>query len=281
MRLDYTEFSYGYAFTENLIRSSVHGPASAPIFPNLVQEAQLGYDVKIDLPGVPIFFQFKLPQLMVRDTAKEIARYGIAISTPFFRMPLMRCDLSNQHEMLVNLERRFPGSVFYTTPLSEDISAFNAAYRGARVHMESALFSPNDIGLLPDNRNHTVAYSNTSPSAWFCSEPIEIKRHNYENVIGSINNQLSEREGQKLGATTAQLREGLDKFLPDQIREAEEEVRQRIMARRETLEIRPDIDEPTREVVVELQVIRELARVGLGVDIAIAQPRRQETGEQE
>jgi hypothetical protein len=71
MRLGYTEFSFGYAFTENLIRSSATGPKTAPIFPNLVQEAQKGFDVRIDLPGLPLFFQYKLPELMRRDCARD------------------------------------------------------------------------------------------------------------------------------------------------------------------------------------------------------------------
>ena len=45
MKLGYTEFSFGYAFTENLIRSMPSGPTGAPFFPNLLQEAQLGYDI--------------------------------------------------------------------------------------------------------------------------------------------------------------------------------------------------------------------------------------------
>lgn len=50
MKVGYTEFSFGYAFTENLIRGSASAPTGAPVFPNLVQEATLGYDVRIDDP---------------------------------------------------------------------------------------------------------------------------------------------------------------------------------------------------------------------------------------
>jgi hypothetical protein len=102
MKLGYSEFSFGYAFTENLIRSSSAAPAGAPMFPNLVQEAQLGYDVRIDRPGAPMFFQYKLPALMARNTAFEISKYKIpGLAAPFFRMPLMRRDLSKQHERLI------------------------------------------------------------------------------------------------------------------------------------------------------------------------------------
>ena len=55
-QLEYSEFSFGYAFTENLIRSSATGPSTAPRFPSLVEEGGLGYDVEIDDGGVPVFF---------------------------------------------------------------------------------------------------------------------------------------------------------------------------------------------------------------------------------
>ena len=61
MKVGYTEFSFGYAFTENLIRSSRATPAGAPVFPNLIQEAQLGYDVNINLPGRHSFFNSNCP----------------------------------------------------------------------------------------------------------------------------------------------------------------------------------------------------------------------------
>ena len=72
MKLNYTEFSFGYAFTKNLIRSSSTTRSGAPVFPNLIQEGQLGYDVRIDLPGRPMYFQYKLPELMVRETPVKI-----------------------------------------------------------------------------------------------------------------------------------------------------------------------------------------------------------------
>src|SRR6267142_405028 len=96
MKLGYTEFSFGYAFTENLIRSSAVGPVGAPVFPNLIQEARLGYDIKIDFPAVPLFFQFKLPELMKRKSANRPSGFTV----PFFRMPVMRRDISDQHKRL-------------------------------------------------------------------------------------------------------------------------------------------------------------------------------------
>jgi hypothetical protein len=130
MKLGYSEFSFGYAFTENLIRATPVAPHGAPIFPNLVQEAQLGYDVRLDLPGSPIFFQYKLPQLMSRNSAKEVSKKNLpGISAPFFRMPLMSKGMSNQHQRLIDLEGKFPGTVFYASPMMHSLGEFNSAYR--------------------------------------------------------------------------------------------------------------------------------------------------------
>ena len=107
MKLRYTEFSFGYAFTENLIRSASTAPLGAPTFPNLIQEGKLGYDVRVDFPGCPLYFQYKLPELMIRDSAVEISKHSLqGIETQFFRMHLMNRNLSSQHELLIDLENQ-------------------------------------------------------------------------------------------------------------------------------------------------------------------------------
>lgn len=274
MKLNFTEFSYGYSFTENLIRSTASGPTTAPVFPNLVQEAQLGYDVKLNFPGVPVFFQFKLPELMVRETAKEISQHGLSgLHAPFFRMSLMRRDLSDQHKHLIDLESSFPSSVFYATPLVADNGSFNAAYCTANVHRRSVLFSPQDIGPLPDNKNHTVAYSDTSPSAWFCSEPKEINRNSFEALTTSLAERLSERSSMSLQECVAEVRRDIDPFLSSELRNAEGQIRERISTRRAAIPGTPDVEGHTRAVSIDLLVVRELSRVGLGVNLLMAQAR--------
>ncbi|WP_416797639.1 hypothetical protein [Ciceribacter azotifigens] len=87
MKAGYTEFSFSYAFTENLIRGSATPPPSgASVVPNLAQEATLGYDVQIGFPAFPLFFQYKLPKLMTRASAFELAN-GLCpgLTLDFFR----------------------------------------------------------------------------------------------------------------------------------------------------------------------------------------------------
>lgn len=270
MKLNFTEFSYGYAFTENLIRRSSSGPANAPVFPNLVQEAKLGYDVKIDLPGLPLFFQFKLPEIMVRDTAKEIAHLRLpGLAVPFFRMALMRRNLSDQHANLILLENQFPGFVFYAAPAIADDEAFNGAYTRAEVHLQSVLFSPNNIGDLPDNEAHSVSYSGAAGDAWLCSDPTKINAKKFETVVDSVQNELQKRKDVSIEKTARDIRKRVWPLILPKLKEAEAELRKRI-------EARPVFEENVQlqKLSTELLILRELVRVGLGVDMLIAQPRQ-------
>ncbi|MCO5066230.1 MAG: hypothetical protein M9924_17695 [Rhizobiaceae bacterium] len=275
MKLDFTEFSYGYAFTENLIRASSTAPAAAPVFPNLVQEAQLGYDVKVDLPGLPLFFQFKLPELMVRETAREISQLALrGLSVPFFRMPLMRRNLSDQHIHLIGLEARFPNTVFYASPTFDSALTFNNAYGFAEVHSRSALFSPTDIGPLPDDDAHAVSYASGSHVAWRCSEPKEVKALTFASLAQEVTEKLTGRAGRTLDDTTREIREGVWQLLSPELRRAENAVRDRIEARRQTAADAVSADGRIRAVTTEILVLQELSRVGLGVELLIAQPRK-------
>lgn len=273
MKTGITEFSFGYAFTENLIRASQSGPSTAPYFPNLIQEATLGYDVQIAMPAAPIFFQYKVPEVMTRRSAKEISRYRLPIHLPFFRMPLMRRDKSRQHELLVTLENSNPGAVFYASPQMQSSIGFNRCYAACAVHTHSALFSPAEIGLLPDNRDHVVAYERGASTAWFCSEPRMIKMHSLEGAVDRVVDQMRRRVEQRLIDVVAETLAMIHELVPRALSDQEQAIRERMRLRRRSL---IDIEAPSEEALFaaeEILVAREFARIGLGVDLTFAQPR--------
>lgn len=273
MKLGYTEFSFGYAFTENLIRSASAATGGAPYFPNLILEGRFGYDVRIDFPGVPLYLQYKLPHLMVKDTAGEISRHSLrGIATPFFRMHLMKRSVSRQHQLLVDLEHQHPHSVYYATPELRTNDSFNSAYTSASVHLRSALFSPNDIGLLPDNDPHVVAYRDDLPYAWFCSHPREIRVFRFQDVADRLQTAFEERRYRTVREMARPSLEELMQLVPRRLLSAENAIRQRIRERRTTLADGVDLDEETMVVVEDLLVCREFARVGLSLEFVLAQP---------
>ena len=294
MKLGYTEFSFGYAFTENLIRSASSRSAGAPYFPNLIQEARLGYDVRIDLPGCPLYFQYKLPELMKRNSAVEISKHSLSgLCTPFFRMYLMKRNLSEQHKRLICLEKRSPNTVYYAASVMQDVHAFNAAYNRAMVHQQSVLFSPKHIGELPDDRQHTLAFRQGLTTAWLCSKPREVpvfqfaviseqlrdlfETQRYSTLETAVGHSLEDMRSLAAAQDAAvyhsraySLGEELLPFPPQN--QFEDLIRQRIRERVTTLFKQLDIEKQTAQVVEDLLVSREIARVALGLDLVIAQP---------
>ena len=195
MRTDFSEFSYGYALTEEFMTNTSGSPVAAPIFPSLVQEGSPGggYDVMLSLPGVPLFLQFKRPDYMVRGTAREISAYGLPITLPFYRMHIRSSYISRQHELLLELNKKH-AHVFYVAPLFHDVSTLNKHYASNVVHQHSIFIRAISIGRLSDGTHH-VAY-NTRRRAWLCSEPREIEEttssHGLMQTLAALLNERKE-----------------------------------------------------------------------------------------
>jgi hypothetical protein len=100
MKSRFSEFSYGFAITNELV--GLTSLRAAPIFPSLIEEGKqgIGYDVMLDAPGIPLYLQFKRSDLMVRGTARE-KRAAIAngqwLDVPFHRFPITPVQESSQH----------------------------------------------------------------------------------------------------------------------------------------------------------------------------------------
>lgn len=275
MKVGYTEFSFGYAFTENLIRGSATAPTGAPVFPNLVQEATLGYDVQIGFPAVPLFFQYKLPELMKRASAFEIAGglcHGLTLE--FFRIALMRRDVSDQHRLLIDWEGRYPDQVFYSAPSLRDCAAFNAAYNAASVVSSSVLFSPADIGPLPDDKVHTIAYKPGLNYGYFCSEPRRIEAETFDGLAGRLAQKFKDKNVQDFRATALEVRRSVLEAASPVWRQAEDAVAGRVRQALPAVATDGSALQPDREqAILDVLVAREIARIDMGIDLVIAQPR--------
>jgi hypothetical protein len=113
MRPLLSEFSYGYALTEELAGGALGGLTAAPIFPSLYQEGQVGggYDLELPLMGAPLYVQFKLSDCMVYRSAAEWDDFGHS----YYRMHLRPQRHSEQHQMLCDLEAA-GNQVYYVAP---------------------------------------------------------------------------------------------------------------------------------------------------------------------
>lgn len=185
MKSEITEFSYGYAVTEEILKLSKGRVTGAPFFPTLYAEGNVGggYDVKLPLLGSPIFLQFKLSEFLNSSNAKEYV--SKTLKTPYYRMHIRSRRYSLQHDLLINLEKSGE-HVRYIAPEFYTIDDFNRYYIGSAVVKNSALFSPVQIGSLSAD-NHYVVFQRGTRTAYVCSEnPESIDKLNYHVELESL-----------------------------------------------------------------------------------------------
>src|SRR5262245_45681687 len=145
MNPDFSEFSYGYAVTEEMVASLKAVIIGAPIFPSLYEEGKKGggYDLKIPLAGKPIFLQFKLSDYLKKRSAKEHQQGKLRV--PYYRMHLRPLRHSDQHNLLLDLDTSGE-TVFYIAPEFHLPEELNDHYLRKRVVQNSVAFRPRDIG---------------------------------------------------------------------------------------------------------------------------------------
>ena len=186
MTPEISEFSYGFALTNEIVGWAP--VTAAPLFPSLIEEGKAGggYDVKLDMPGVPLYLQFKRADCMTRRSALEIHTHNLPLSLPFYRFKITESGKSDQHELLLALD---DGSslVFYAAPRFHEITEINNAWNSNIVATRSIFVAPSRVGSL-DTNSHHVAYD--EQRAWLCSEPEPIDFLNSTNLIEELRGRL-------------------------------------------------------------------------------------------
>jgi hypothetical protein len=169
-----SEFSYGYAVTDELIHGLGTPITAAPVFPSLYQEGQAGggYDVMLQGPAVPLFIQFKLSHCLTTRNAAE-ARAGL-LTIPYYRMHIRAARRSNQHALLLGLEAQ-GNDVYYCAPAFHKDHELNDAYLTRNVCSRSIWLLPSSIGPIPDDQPHYTAFQNAGSTDFYvCSHPKQV-----------------------------------------------------------------------------------------------------------
>lgn len=190
MKPEMSEFSYGFAFTNELITAPGAHVVAAPEFPSLQKEGKPGggYDVKIPF-GSPLFLQFKLSHRLERSNCKEYTLMGGA----YYRWHLHALRHSAQHDLLLELES-LGSEVYYVAPAFHLSAELNAHYLSKQIVNNSFGFRPNDIGVLPDDDEHYVVF-NSRPVAYRCSDdPSQVKTHMMGDLLGTSRDQRAIRD---------------------------------------------------------------------------------------
>jgi hypothetical protein len=179
---------------------------AAPVFPSLIEEGQPGggYDVRFDLPGAPLFLQFKLVHQMVKRNANEAKRGHF--QPPFYRMHLRSRLISDQHASLVSLEQA-GNDVFYVAPAFHSTAALNTAYAQRRVWDQSFRIRPNALGALPDDKVHHVTFQQPSGTWRFYSDEPSREGHapNTDEIAAQLQKSIVERGKRNLRSQIEEL----------------------------------------------------------------------------
>ncbi len=195
MKPQFSEFSYGFAITAELIDApSAPGITAAPAFPSLYAEGQtgVGYDVAIQ-GGIPLLLQFKLSHILTTSRAGEANKLGL----PYFRFDLQPPAYSNQHASLLSLEQQ-GNQVFYCAPAFHKEIEFNHTYMQRQVCDSSIWIPPSQIGAIDDGDEHRIAFKNATASEFFlCSKPQRRRgKFSFQDATANIMNSLRSRESE-------------------------------------------------------------------------------------
>ncbi len=241
----FSEFSFGYALTDNLIHGGLPKKLkAAPTFPSLYKEGKPGggYDVKVPLISAPLFLQFKIPQILTRKSNKTPPGFGM----PYYRMHVRPGGQSLQHQNLLNHERRHR-LVYYVTPRFH-----NKVFLRRRMIEKSAFIRPSQIGSL-DDRDHFVAYDRRHTVAWLYSEPHEVEGSiDSETFIEEVEANIPEvRRAESESDLFESIAQEIIKTYEISVRETEARARDEPSQRRDSLSPTWQIgyDQPIEQIV--------------------------------
>jgi len=163
MEAEFTEFSYGFALSFEIVQSFQMVTLGAPRFPSLLDEGRTGgYDVDFTLVGWPLFLQFKRTEFISRATGYEWLSYG----EPYYRMSIRPRKKSSQHAMLKNYATREP-DVYYVAPCFWKMSEFDDHFVSQSVFQNSMFFNLRQVPSLPDDKKHYITFlPNTTGFIW-------------------------------------------------------------------------------------------------------------------
>lgn len=165
-----SEFSYGYGVTrevEDELRRQ--GLSATPFLPSLIHEAELGFDVGFDRPGVPLLLQFKLGQALRRFVPGPRP----SLHQPFWRYSIDTAEPDGQYELLLKAEVD-GADVFYVAPKFHDWEDYLSAFEASAVIDHSLIVRPSAISHVLTSHNildgrHKIVYDNVS--TYLCSDP--------------------------------------------------------------------------------------------------------------
>lgn len=205
MEIGFSETAFAFAATkevENHLRLRGQTLLSAPDFPTLRRERDVGYDVKIDATTIAVILQFKLGEFISRQHTGSIT--WLHAGSKHFRTKFPKDH--HQLPLLQKLEAQLkrsgtPSVVRYLAPGFRERKEFNQHYAAGTVVNYSYGCRPSDVPA-DGNDHHLVFVPVVSPMVsrqFVLSEPTEIEPVNVAAYLESLTERIAHaREEQRL-----------------------------------------------------------------------------------
>ena len=151
MTPEFSEFSYGFAFTHEYVNRNP-GLVAAPDLPSLIKEAETGYDLKLGYQGHPKYFQFKLSTFLSRSNAihwpdRLRPHYRVRLTTRPRRNRPVGTDQHNQLKRLAEIV----DDVFYIAPRFHSKDQFDRFFLQDEI-TDNSLWAPlKDLHWVSDD----------------------------------------------------------------------------------------------------------------------------------
>jgi hypothetical protein len=200
LKSSFSELSYAFALTENLVHFAGTPLLSAPTFPSTAAEGKkgAGHDLKLSYPGMNLFLQFKLSHCMSYGSAKEFTsgkfpqKLG-GKNAAVYRMYLHPLSKSRQTSLMLKLEKRHE-LVYYVAPLFHLPADLSKHYFDRKVAEQSRFLRPSAIKKMPDQLEHFVSFRKSGKPWRFSDEPLELaKMETQEDVRRTISQALKQQ----------------------------------------------------------------------------------------
>lgn len=171
MRSEFSEFSFGFAFTHEYINRHPKLTA-APELPSLAKEGKPGggWDLKLNYQGHAKFFQFKLSEYMLGNRAKHREQYG----SPHYRFGVTPETRSDQHNMLRDLAKKYT-DVHYVAPKFHTQQDFDDLFLGGVITDHSIWVPIKDLPSVVGNARHHLTFTHVESEATWQSDPVRLE----------------------------------------------------------------------------------------------------------
>ena len=179
-----SEYAYGFgATTEALALLRSTGVHAVPFLPNLIHEAEVGFDVSFSAPGTMLMLQFKLGHQLDRFVRKPANQTPPSVVRPFWRF-----EVNVDHHQFIRLRswETLGADVYYVAPRFADWPSYERHFLRGAILEHSLLMTPDDIhsGAGGAPGKHRIVYDRTS--RFVCSETRRAPERRITDVVEKL-----------------------------------------------------------------------------------------------